>query len=503
VTPEVISLIVAHLRLVLIAIAAGSVLGLGIGIVAARNRLVERGALGAASLIQAVPALALLAAMVPLFAWLGHTSGLPISGIGELPALVALTLYAILPIARGVVVGIRSIDPAVEQAALAVGMTDRQRFRLVDRPLAMPATLAGLRTATAWTVGMATLATPIGARSLGNLIFSGLQTRHYDQVAIGCAAAAIMAIVLDALLALAERRARGRHPGSVGATVFGTIGVAAALAVVVGLAPSAALRPIRIGAKSFTEQLILAEVLRCAVGDASPVEVRPSLGTTVAFDAVRSGELDAYVEYTGTAWSTIMKRTAQVDRNAMRAEVTAALQSDFGVRVVANLGFENAYALVVSADNPAQRISDLGAASSKLFGGDYEFFERSEWQALRTSYGLAPRETRAMDPSLLYDALATAAVDVIAGYTTDGRVDALHLRVLADDHGAIPPYDAIVVISERLAREQPEIAARLAALEGSIDAATMRRWNAAVDSGSVTPAAAVREHAGCRKPAVD
>ncbi len=497
-TSDVLSLFVAHLRLVLIAIGVGSVFGLTIGIVAARNRFVERSALGAASLIQAVPALALLAAMVPLFAWLGHVSGLPISGIGEVPALVALTLYAILPIARGVVVGIRSIDPAVDQAALAVGMTDRQRFRLVDLPLAMPATLAGLRTATAWTVGMATLATPIGARSLGNLIFSGLQTRHYDQVALGCAAAAAMAISLDALLTWAERRARGRRPGRVAAVVFGAIGMATVGAVIVGLAPSSAARPIRIGAKSFTEQLILAEVLRCAVGNNSPVEVRPSLGTTVAFDAVRSGDLDAYVEYTGTAWSTILKRTTQVDRETMRSEVAAALQRDFGVRVVADLGFENAYALVVRADNPAQRISDLGAAATSLFGGDYEFFERSEWQALRASYGLAPRETRAMDPSLLYDALSTGGVDVIAGYTTDGRIDAMHLHVLSDDRGAIPPYDAIVVVSERLARDQPEIAARFAALEHSIDPERMRRWNAAVDSGGATPAAVVRDHPACR-----
>lgn len=494
---ELAALALAHLRLVLVAVAAATALGLGLGLAALRNKLLERAALGAASLVQTVPAIALLAAMVPLLAGLGRATGLPISGIGELPALVALTLYAVLPIVRGVVVGVRAIDEATTRAALAVGMTDRQRLVLVEMPLAAPALLAGLRTATAWTVGMATLATPVGATSLGNLIFGGLQTRHYDEVALGCLLAAGIAVVLDALLAWAERRARGRGAARVVGTSLGVLGTGAALAIAIGLVPAAGPAPVRVGAKSFTEQLVLAEVLRCAVGRGVAVDVRPSLGTTVAFDALRAGDLDAYVEYTGTAWTTLLHRTEAVDRATMRREVAVALERDFGVRVAANLGFENAYALVVRRDETARTIADLGAASGRVFGGDYEFFGRTEWTALRSAYGLAPQQTRPMDPSLLYEALASRAVDVIAGYTTDGRIDALGLKVLDDERGAIPPYDAIVLVSERLARTRPEIVERLRALEGSIDAATMRRWNGVVDGGASAKSAAA-EHRACR-----
>jgi osmoprotectant transport system permease protein len=494
---ELASLALAHLRLTSVAIAAASLIGLAAGVAARRDRRVERVVVGAASLVQTIPAIALLAVMVPLLAWLGERTGLAISSIGELPALIALSLYALLPIARGLIMGMRAIDPAILQAARAVGMTPAEQLWRVELPLAGPFVIAGLRTATVWTVGMATLATPVGGRSLGNLIFAGLQTRHFDDVLIGCGAAAALAIALDSGLALAEQRAR--RPGGARAVglVLGVIAAVALASLAIGAIPAIGPRPVRVGAKSFTEQLVLAEIVRCALGPGVAVEVRPSLGTTVAFDGLRAGDLDVYVEYTGTAWTTILEREGAPEREAMQREITAALRRDHRVDVLARLGFENAYALVVRGEHPARRISDLGSASELAFGGDYELFERAEWATLRARYGLEPRETRAMDPSLLYEGLRAGAVDVIGGYTTDGRVQALGLRVLEDDRAAIPPYDAIVLGGERLRRE-PALARRLRALEGTIDAAAMRAMNHAVDSGAQTPAEAARAHAACR-----
>ena len=491
---ELAQLAAAHLRLTLIAVAAACAIGFALGLAALRNRSLERLALSAASLVQTVPALALLAVMVPALAWIGQHTGAAISGIGELPALIGLTLYAVLPIARAVTLGVRGIDPAVISAALAVGMTRTQRLRLVELPLAAPAIVGGLRTATAWTCGMATLATPVGAQSLGNLIFAGLQTRHYDRVALGCVASAAMALVLDVALGACERRIRSQR----GLIALGAALIACALgAVLLGAQPMAA-RTVRIGAKSFTEQLILADVLRCALAEQARVEVRSSLGTTVAFDALRHDEIDAYVEYTGTAWTTLLHRSDRLERNALRRAVETALVQHYGVHVAAYLGFENAYALVVRGDHSARTISDLGAARNEIFGADYEFFERPEWRALRERYGLSPRAQHVMDPSLLYTALAARSVDVISGYTTDGRIETLALRMLADDRAAIPPYDAIVVVSPRTWHERPELVRQLRALEGSIDAAFMRRLNARVDGGA-SPRAAASEHAACRR----
>jgi len=487
-------LVVAHLRLTLISVALASLLGVALGLGSLRSRALERIALSAASLVQTVPALALLAVMVPALAWIGQQTGAPISGIGELPALIGLTLYAILPIARGVVLGVRGIDRAVGAAALAVGMTAGERLRFVELPLAAATIVGGLRTATAWTVGMAMLATPVGAASLGNLIFGGLQTRHYDRVALGCAASAALALLLDVLLASCERRIRSQRGLVLLATV---LALSASVAVLMGIMPAAA-KSVRIGAKSFAEQLVLAEVLRCALADQAVVDVRSSLGTTVAFDALRHDELDAYVEYTGTAWTTLLHRTDALDRAHTRRAVELGLEQRYGVHVVAYLGFENAYALVVRGAETAQRVSDLGSASERVFGGDYEFFERPEWRAVRERYAITPRSQRVMDPSLLYAALAAHSVDVIAGYTTEGRIAALGLRILDDDKAAIPPYDAIVLVSPRAWRERPELVARLRALDHSIDAATMRRWNAQVDAGA-SPRAAAAAHLQCER----
>jgi len=502
---ELWPLALSHLRLTVLAVTLASLIGGGIGLASQRSRRLARIALVAASLVQTIPALALLAVMVPALAFIGARTGAPISGIGELPALIGLTLYAILPVARAVVLGIESIAPSVRAAALAVGMTPGQRLRLVELPLAAASIVGGIRTATAWTVGMATLATPVGATSLGNLIFGGLQTRHYDQVALGCAGSAGMALLLDGLLALCARPPQGRRTLVRLGFVMGMGGAAALLAGLTSLTwlprMAAASRPVRVGAKSFAEQLVLAEVLRCAIAaDADAgVDVRSSLGSTVAFDALRHNELDVYVEYTGTAWLTLLHETERLERSALRQAVERELAARFGIHVAAHLGFENAYALVVRGDERVQRISALGGAADRSFGADYEFFERPEWRALRERYGLAPREQRVMDPSLLYGALASRAVDLIAGYTTDGRIEKLGLRVLDDDRAAIPPYDAIVLVSHRLWGERPDVIRRLRALEGSIDAQSMRRMNARVDSGA-SPRAAAQLAPICHEP---
>jgi ABC-type proline/glycine betaine transport system permease subunit/ABC-type nitrate/sulfonate/bicarbonate transport system ATPase subunit len=188
--PEYLS---AHVRLTLAALVAGVLLAVPAGVLASRVRALEGPVLGLAGVIQTIPALALLAVMVPLLSWLG------LPGIGVLPAFLGLVLYSLLPILRNTVAGLRGIDPAVLEAAAGVGMTDRERLWQVELPLALPVVAAGVRTATVWTVGMATLSTPVGATSLGNYVFAGLQTRNSASILIGCAAAAALLLGLDFL----------------------------------------------------------------------------------------------------------------------------------------------------------------------------------------------------------------------------------------------------------------------------------------------------------------
>lgn len=481
----------AHLQLTLWALLLGLAISLPAGVLVSRLPWLDQPVLGTASVIQTVPSLALLALMVPLLAAFG------VQSIGFLPAFIALVLYSVLPILRNTVTGLAGIDPSLREAARGLGMTPWQQLRQVELPLALPVILAGVRTAAVLTVGVATLSTPVGATSLGNYIFSGLQTRNYTAVLVGCLAAAALALVLDAIVwtlgrAVVERRRRSAAAAlAVVALLYGYTGAAALGGLRGGGAPE-----IVVGAKTFTEQYILshivAERLRQATG--RPVRVVSSLGSTVVFDALRTGQVDAYVEYSGTIWATIMRRDADGEgRDEVLDEVGAFLRERHGIELAAALGFENAYALAMRrADADSLGIRTIGQlaahAPGMTIGGDYEFFGRPEWRALQRAYGLAFRQQRTMDPSLMYQAAATGGVDVISAFSTDGRLTAFELVVLEDERRAIPPYDAIVLAGARLVREHPEALAALRDMTGTIDADRMRRMNLAVDEEGASPA---------------
>ena len=480
----------SHLQLTLLALLCSTAISLPLGVAITRVRWLETPVLALAGIIQTIPSLALLAIMVPLLA------SLQLQSIGFLPAFVGLTLYGVLPILRNTVTGIAGVNPAQREAARAVGMTEAQQLRRVELPLALPVIIAGLRTATVWTVGIATLSTPVGATSLGNYIFSGLQTRNYAAVLVGCVAAAVLALLLDNLvrgLEIGIRARRRRFIGAVGTTI-------AILYLYTGFTLAATLLPrndptVTIGAKGFTEQYVLAEVLGQWVERETghPTNQMQSLGSMVAFDAMVAGDIDVLVDYTGTLWANVLKRTtAGVNRDVVLAEVSAFLFDQHGIQVVATLGFENAYAVAARAQDAERmrltRISDLTPFAPTLsMAGDFEFFSRPEWVAIRDAYELTFDAQRTMDAGLMYQAVAEGAVDLISAYTTDGRITAYDLRVLEDDRGAIPPYDAVVLVSADLSRERPDVVSTLSQLQGTIDVASMRRMNLLVDEQGVDP----------------
>jgi osmoprotectant transport system permease protein len=479
----------AHLGLTLFALFVGVSVSVPLGVLSARSPRLERPVLVVASVIQTVPSLALLALMVPLLAALDMPS------IGSLPAFLALVLYSVLPVLSNTVTGIAGVDRALVEAAQAVGMTQRQQLLRVELPMALPVIVAGIRTAATWTVGMATLSTPVGGVSLGNYIFSGLQTRNYTAVLVGCVAAAFLALVLDALARLAlfglERRRRAPLRASLA-------GFAALYALAIAGFVSGAIRggpePIVIGSKTFTEQYVLAQVMAESIAreTRAPTTVKESLGSTVVFDALANGEVDAYVDYSGTIWATIMKRTGSAERARVLAETGRFLRETHGIRLVGALGFENAYALAVRRSKAEElglrSIGDLARHAPGLsIGGDYEFFQRPEWKAIAKTYDLGFREERSMDPSLMYDAVSRGSVDVISAFSSDGRIVSFDLVVLTDDRGAIPPYDAILLAGKRLVEKEPAALRALESLVGRIGPEVMRKMNLEVDSKKATP----------------
>lgn len=497
-----------HVLLSLAAILTGVAVSVPLGIVASRSRAIGGAGLAVAGVVQTIPSLALLAVMVPLFAVALAPLGLARYATGFWPAYAALCLYSVLPILRNTVVGLAGVDADATEAARGVGMTDAQLLRRVQLPLAAPAIVAGIRTAAVFTVGVATLATPVGATCLGDHIFGGLATRRWATVLFGCLFAAGLALAIDGLIRLMEIAvARRSRPLGWTAGLMTTALVAATTAYPLSVIAADLLRPdppIVVGGKPFAESYILAEaVADLARAGGRRAAVRKNLGSTILYDALRAGSLDAYVEYTGTIWATEMRRTDQPGPAAVLEGAAAHVKQNDGITLLGPVGFENTYALAMrraDADRLGVRtIADLAPHAARLrFGTDFEFLDRPEWAAIQQGYGLAFADVRRMAPDLMYPAVANGAVDVITAYSTDGQIVANDLLVLLDEKRVLPPYDAVLLLSARAAADEALVAA-LQPLVNGIDADAMRRANAAVVVDGRTPEAVGRDLAAAAR----
>lgn len=483
-------LLASHLLLSVAALLLGIALALPTTLMAARSPTVARVALGFASLVQTIPALALLALFFPLLLWLG------LPPLGFLPSLLALSLYALLPILRNGVTGLAGIDPAVVEAADGVGLTARQKLLWVQAPLVLPVLMAGIRTAAVWTIGAATLATTVGQPSLGDLIFSGLQTQSWPLVLAGCLASATLALVVDALLGLAERGVATRRRWLWGGALA-LLAVGAAAAALPRLSP--ARQTVVVGAKNFSEQFILARLIGARLQAAGyDVAYREGLGSAVAYGALKTGAIDVYVDYAGTIWASEMKRQDAPPAARMLPEIARWTQVTGGVGLLGPLGFENAYAFAMRQDAARAAgiatLDDLARASPRLrLASDLEFLDRPEWAAVRRAYPMRFASSRAYAPSFMYQALSTGQSDVISAFSSDGRIAADRLTVLRDTKGAIPRYDAILLLAPKRAKDA-RFAATLRPLLNAIPVAAMREANYLVDrdADKQTPDAAAR-----------
>jgi osmoprotectant transport system permease protein len=488
---EVGRLLLQHVALVVVSTAAAVALAVPLGILAAKRPQVGAPIIGIANLVQTIPSLALFGFLLPLPL---------VGGIGPRAAIVALVLYAVLPILRTTVAGFQGIDPAVREAALAMGMRPLELLRLVELPLAWPSMLAGIRVATVIGVGTATIAAAIGAGGLGEYIFRGLSMVDATVILAGAVPSAALALVADGGLALLLRRTRARRRRRrVPATIVG-IGAMLLAGSAVALS-SRGSNAVVVGSKNFTEQIILGELMAQALeryGGLS-VDRRLNLGGTFICDrAVRAGELDLYVEYTGTALSAIFKGRSQGDSGAVLEAVRYAY-AQTGRTMLEPLGFNNTFAILVRGAEARRlglhTISDAVPHTRgwrAAFG--YEFLERADgYTGLARAYGLqfagAPR---IMDLSLTYRALAGGQVDLIAGDATAGLIAALDLTMLEDDRRYFPPYDAVPVVHAATLLREPRIRTALHRLAGRVRETDMRAMNYAVEGGKQDPAAVVR-----------
>ncbi len=500
--PELLTLVREHLTLVLISTFIAVAIGLPTGILLTRKKALRNPVLGIANVMQTIPSLALFGFLIPL----------PfIGGIGARTAIVALVLYALLPIIRNTVTGILGVDRNVREAAVAMGMTDRQILWQVELPLAMSVILTGVRVAMVIAVGVTTIAAAVGAGGLGVYIFRGLRQYDNSLLLAGAVPAALMALAADFSLGLLEQRfsVESRHRLS----VWAKAGLAAiALILLVGVygawrasrsqtqQPAGAARVV-IGSKDFTESVLLAEIAaQMLEARGVNVERQFELGGNLPHDALVAGRIDLYPEYTGTAYTAILQHPPITDPREVYEQVKREYAEKFGIEVSRPLGFENTFAILVrGADARKLKLKTISDAVPQArrwragFGQD--FMSRADgYPGFSKAYGLKfSEQPREMDLSLTYIALASGKVDLIAGNSTEGRIAAMDLVQLVDDRRYFPPYEAVYMVRKEPLDRLPPLREVLDKTANSITTEEMRQLNYEVDANKRSPAEVVRE----------
>ena len=502
-----------HLMLTGVSTGMAILVGIPLGICAARVRWLRGPLTGGVGILQTIPSLAMLAILLAL-----------LQKIGAIPAIIALTMYALLPIVRNTLTGLEGVSPAVMEAARGIGTTPRQLLWLVEIPLSMPVIVAGIRTAAVVSVGIATLSAFIGAGGFGQFINRGLALSNTDLILLGAIPAAGLALIVDGSIAafqwgLRRKRSRGSRLKAAIDRFLRPVALAMPMVLIVTgcfayfststsssspvWGPSAPDdRTVRIGAKNFTEQLILGELMAQLIEARTNfgVERRFNLGgTMICHGALKSGEIDLYAEYTGTALTAILKQPVIADPDRAYETVTREYRQRFEAEWLRPFGFNNTYAITVRKSDATSRnlrtISDLIAVSGTIRAGfTAEFSERPDgYPGLRRAYGLQFREVRDLDPALMYQAIANGEVEVICAFATDGRIAAFELQPLRDDRGFFPPYQAAPVIRTEVLQAHPELREVLEMLAGRLDDATMQRLNFQVDEKKRLPNEVARE----------
>jgi osmoprotectant transport system permease protein len=475
---ELAALFGQHVLLVAASTTVAIGIGVPLGIFASRRPRLSAPIVGIANIVQTIPSLAMFGFLLPVPL---------IGGVGARAAIVVLILYGLLPILRMTIAGLNGIDASIREAGVAMGMTPRELLRQVELPLALPSIVAGVRVAAVVGVGAATIAAAIGAGGLGEYIYRGLSMVDTTVILAGAIPAAFLALAVDALLLAVERQLSARRSRTSRTAAMIAAGMALVVFVASGVLARKASGAIVVGSKNFTEQILLGELVAQTIErDAGlTVDRRLNLGGTLICDrALLTGDIDVYVEYTGTALTAVFHQPVANDSSAVYTTVRD-LYARGGRSLLPPLGFNNTFAILVRGDDARglglKTIADLAREAPHWRAGfGYEFLERPDgFPGLASAYGLRFRgPPHVMDLTLTYRA---KQVDVIAGDATAGLIKGLGLVQLEDDRHYFPPYDAAPVARAKTLMRYPQIRVALERLGGRVSAADMRAMNYAAD----------------------
>ena len=486
------NLTIEHVLISLLAISIASVLGIILGIIISEYRRFSGLILGTVNILYTIPSIALLGFFIT------------ITGVGNTTALIALIIYALLPIIRSTYTGIVNINPLIIEASEGMGSTKLQQLFKVKLPLALPVLMSGIRNMVTMTIALAGIASFVGAGGLGVAIYRGITTNNSAMTFLGSLLIALLALIFDFILGIMEKRLtnhkRTKYKVNFKIVILGLF------IIIFGAyfsLNSKKDKTINIATKPMTEGYILGQMLTELIEQDTDLKVNITNGvgggTSNIHPAIVKGEFDLYPEYTGTSWEAVLKKEGSYDESKFD-ELQKEYKEKYNLEYVNLYGFNNTYGLAVNKDIAEKynlkTYSDLAAVSNNLiFGAEYDFFEREDgYKELQKVYNMNFKKQIDMDIGLKYQAMKDKKIDVMVIFTTDGQLAISDVVVLEDDKKMYPSYRAGTVVRSEILSEYPELKPVLEKLNNILDDKTMADLNYQVESEGKKPEDVAREY---------
>lgn len=491
---EVLDLFVEHMYMTNLAVILSLIIGIPVGISLVKNKYYANIVIAVANLMQSIPCIALLAFL------------LPFAGIGKVPAIIMVVVYALLPIIKNTYTGISSIDPKIIESAKGIGLSQWQILTKVQIPMSSAFIMAGIRISAVTAVGSMTIAAFAGAGGLGWFIATGMTTLNTNLVLLGAIPASMLALFIDFILAKLEgvvtpeglktpelirfiprNKIMFRRAAVVSLCMLLAFGPMAVNAVEKSSQSS---KTVTIGSTNFTEALILGYIYSYLIEENSDIEVEEKFslnGSSFAFSALQNGNIDMFVEYTGTALANMLNQPIDNDPDRVYSTVKTLMSEKHNIETSAPLGFNNTYVMSVTRETAEkyglETLSDLLKISDKLrLGCTVEFTQREDClPGLEKKFGTEFKSVSGLDASIRYKAIEAGEVDVIDAFSTDALLEKMQLITLTDDIGFFPPFYAVNFIRDGVFDEYPELKTLLGKLDNFITEETMRKLNYRAD----------------------
>lgn len=463
-----------HLQISLAALLLAILIAVPLSIFLANYRRLAAWVLQLTGIVQTIPSLAILGLLIPFI------------GIGTLPAIVTLVVYGLFPIVQNTITAFWELDPQLEEAATAFGMTRWEKLRKYQLALAMPVMMSGIRTAAVMIIGTATLAALIGAGGLGSLILLGIDRNDSALILIGAISSAFLAVVISLILgALTKRRPKTLLLSFLTTAVLVVASFAQPYLLPMGN------NKLIIAGKLGAEPDILIHLYKELIEQDShlQVEVKPNFGkTSFLYEALKAGSIDIYPEFSGTITASLLTNPPQVanDQEAVYEAARDGIYQQDKLIYLKPMAYQNTYAIAVkeayAMEHGLETISDLKKVESTARTGfSLEFNDRPDGKkGLESLYGLK-LNIQTMEPALRYQALEQDKLDVIEVYSTDSQIIKYGLKLLQDDKHLFPPYQGAPLLREETLKQHPELEGILNKLHNKITATEMATMNYQVD----------------------